>query len=128
MQKRPRSFDFVFDRSETIRRRAPDKNVTQAERSLRVKSTTQSKPARRISIQVRRSHSSRFVRKVFCNPWMAGKRDSHWREPARAICTPGKCPRKAEIAGVVRIRSPSRRSWISRIFIEAAAYDRGWKQ
>src|SRR5437868_14777865 len=58
---------------------------------------------------------------------MAGKRGSHSRETARAICAPGKCSRKAEIAGVVKMRSPSRRSWISRIFIVAAVYERRWK-
>jgi hypothetical protein len=47
---------------------------------------------------------------------MAGRRDSEVAETARVISAAGKCSRNTEIAGVVKIRSPSRRSWIKRIF------------
>ena len=107
---------MIFRRSETIRRGDAERKVSQAERSLRVKSITQSKPARRICAQVDKSRSPRFVRKVFCSPWIAGRSDSHSWETARAICAAGRCSRKAEIAGVVKMRSPRRRNWMSRIF------------
>src|SRR5215212_6358178 len=47
---------------------------------------------------------------------MAGRRDSDVAETARVISAAGRCSRNTEIAGVVKIRSPSRRSWIKRIF------------
>src|SRR5205085_10445642 len=52
---------------------------------------------------------------------------AHSPETARAIWAPGECSRKAEIAGVVKMTSPSRRSWISRIFIGATVYGRRWR-
>src|SRR6476619_6648491 len=119
-----RILDLIFNRSDTIRCGAPDKNVSQAERSLRVKSTTESKAARRMSIHAERSRTPRFARNVCRNPWMAGRSGAHSPETARTICAAGECSRKAEIAGVVKMRSPSRRSWISRIFIGATVYGR----
>ena len=81
-------FDFQSIGHDPSRRRRT-KTLSQAERSLRVKSTTQSKPARRISIHAERSRTPRFVRNVCRNPWMAGRSGAHSPETARAICAAG---------------------------------------
>jgi hypothetical protein len=49
---------------------------------------------------------------------IAGKSPAQPRETMRLIVASGNFRRTAEIAGVVRIKSPIRFSWMSRMFME----------
>jgi hypothetical protein len=111
-----------------MRFRALDKNARNAERSFRVKSTQQSNflPAtRRKSVRSRRL---RRAIKMQSTPEMAGSRSAHSLETTIVTCASGKRSRKAETAGVVRVKSPIRLSCRRRIFTRpktvAALYER----
>lgn len=98
---------------------ARDKYARTAERSLRVKSTQNSN---RCMATERKIGMSRQFRRTIKSPSpfeMAGARSRHSLATASVIRAAGNFFRTASIAGVVKIRSPIRFSWSSKMFTVA---------